>query len=181
VAAELVPVRAAVLTGPRASESDRRPAIHAAIHAALDRPRLWRAAAALSALLLCALLLVCAQGSLTILARAPAAARAGRAAVRTGAGAPPAWERWCTRGSPREDRRRLAFCARVEGRVLAVTHGPAPLEAHVAVLGDFHIVIVRLPEGAETPAPGTRVVAIGPLFRARDGQREVQAFRFEAT
>jgi hypothetical protein len=144
----------------------------AVLHAALDRPRLWRAAAALSALLLCALLLACAQGSLTIVTRPPAAVRAA---------ASPAWERWCTRGSAREDRRRLAFCARVEGRVLAATHGPAPGEAHVAVLADFHVVIVRLPDGATTPARGTPIAAIGPLFRARDGQREVQAFRFEAT
>jgi hypothetical protein len=134
---------------------------------------LWRVTAALSALLLGALLLACAQGSLTIIARPPAANGTGAAAV-------PSWERWCTSGIPREDRRRLAFCARVEGRVLAATHGPGPLEAHVAVLGDFHLVIVRLPDGAATPARGTRVVAIGPLFRARDGQREVQAFRFEA-
>ncbi len=141
----------------------------AALRAALDRPRLWRAAAALSALLLCALLLACAQGSLTILARPPTAARAA---------ALPAWERWCARGSAREDRRRLAYCARVEGRVLAATHGPAPGETHVAVLGDFQLIIVRLPDGAATPARGARVLAIGPLLRARDGQREIQAFRF---
>lgn len=142
------------------------------MRAALDRPRLWRVTAALSALLLCAVVLACAQGSLSIIVHRPAATGRGAAG--------PAWVRWCTRGSARRDRRRLAFCARVEGRVLATTHGPAPGEAHVAVLGDFHIVIVRLPGGAATPAQGTRVVAIGPLFRARDGQREVQAFRFDA-
>jgi hypothetical protein len=145
------------------------------MRAALERPRLWRATAALSALLLCGLVLVCAQGSLTIIARRPTVARQDSAA------AAPSWTRWCTRGKAREDRRRLAFCARVVGRVLASTHGPAPGEAHLAVLGDFHLVIVRLPDYAATPAPGTHIVAIGPLFRARDGQREVQAFRFEAT
>jgi hypothetical protein len=144
----------------------------AAMRAALDRPRLWRASAALAALLLGALLLACAQGSLTVIAARPRTTQ--------NAAASPAWERWCTRGEAREDRRRLAFCARVEGHVLAVTHGPAPGETHLAVLGDFHLVIVRLPEGLATPARGTRVTAIGPLFRSRDGQREVQAFWFHA-
>jgi hypothetical protein len=148
-----------------------------AVCAALDRPRLWRASAALSALLLGALLLACAQGSLTVIAARPAVARPSRAPA---AGALPSWERWCTHGEPREDRRRLAFCARVEGRVLDATHGPAPGEAHVAVLGDFQLVLVRLPDWVATPARGTRVTAIGPLFRARDGQREVQAFWFAA-
>jgi hypothetical protein len=32
------------------------------VRAVLDRPRLWRVTAALSALLLCGLLLVCSQG-----------------------------------------------------------------------------------------------------------------------
>lgn len=41
------------------------------------------------------------------------------------------WERWCTAGQAREDRRRLAFCARVDGLVLSCTHGPGPGEAHV--------------------------------------------------
>jgi hypothetical protein len=145
----------------------------AAVRAALDRPRLWRASAALSALLLGVLLLACAQGSLTVIAARPSTATQDAAAS-------PSWERWCTRGEAREDRRRLAFCARVEGRVLAATHGPAPGETHLAVLGDFHLVIVRLPEDVATPARGTRITAVGPLFRSRDGQREVQAFWFDA-
>jgi hypothetical protein len=127
----------------------------------------------MSALLLCGLVLLCSQGSLTIIAHKPGA-------DRQGAGAPPSWTYWCTRGVPREERERLAFCARVEGRVILSTHGPALGEAHVAVISDFHIVLVRLPEWEATPARGARVVVIGPLFRARDGQREIQAFRFEA-
>jgi hypothetical protein len=142
------------------------------VRAALDRPRLWRVTAALSTLLLCGVLLVCAQGSLTIIARLPAAAGQGAAA-------PPPWVRWCAGGSPREDRKRLAFCARVDGRVIASTHGPGPHEAHLAVISDFHLVIVRLPEGAPKPTLGAHIVAIGPLFRARDGQRELQAFRVD--
>jgi hypothetical protein len=65
--------------------------------------------------------------------------------------------------------------------VLDSTHGPAPEEAHVAVISDFHIVVIRLPNWEATPSLGTNVVAIGPLFRARDGQQEVQAFRFQKT
>jgi hypothetical protein len=65
--------------------------------------------------------------------------------------------------------------------VITSTHGPAEDEAHVALISDFHIVLVRLPNWEATPKKGANVVAIGPLFRARDGQREVQAFRFEKT
>jgi hypothetical protein len=141
------------------------------IWAVFDRPRLWLLTAALSALLLLGLVLLCAQGSLTIVSQRPTAARL-RAAE-------PSWMYWCTRGKPRQERKRLAFCARVDGRVIASTHGPNPTEVHIAVISDFHLVIVRLPDGTATPARGVQVVAIGPLFRARNGQREVQAFRFD--
>ena len=143
------------------------------LRAVLDRPRLWRVTAALSGVLLCGLVVLCAQGSLTIIAHKPATdtQRAGL----------PAWEHWCTKGEPREDRRRLAFCARVEGRVLSSTHGPNADEAHIAVIGDFHLVVVRLPDWEAIPSRGAQIVAIGPLFRARDGQREVQAFWYRKT
>ena len=118
-------------------------------------------------------MLVCAQGSLTIIAHRPAAH--GRDAAL------PVWEPWCTRGVPRKERERLAFCARVEGRVLASTHGPKPDESHIAVISDFQVVVVRLPNWEATPARGTNIIAIGPLFRARDGQREVQAFNYRTT
>jgi hypothetical protein len=146
-------------------------ALALALRRALDRPKLWRLTAVLAALLLGIVVLACAAGSLTVLARRPATD--GR-----GAAAGPSWVRWCTQGMPREDRVRLAFCARVEGRVIGSTHGPAAGEAHLAVLADFHLVIVRLPDWTGTPPWGSQVVAIGPLFRARDGQREIQAFRF---
>jgi hypothetical protein len=61
--------------------------------------------------------------------------------------------------------------------VLTSSHGPAAGETHVAVVGDFHLTLVRLPDGAATPSIGTRLIAVGPLVRARDGQRELQAFR----
>jgi hypothetical protein len=141
------------------------------MRAALDHPRLWRVTAVLSALLLGALVFICSRGSLAVIAVRPA--------TTAQAAALPAWEPWCTRGVPRKERLRLAFCARVEGRVLTSTHGPNPGEAHVAVISDFHVVVIRLHNWETTPKRGTNVIAIGPLFRARDGQREVQAFRFQ--
>jgi hypothetical protein len=144
------------------------------VHAALDRPRLWRFTAALSALLLCGLMFICAQGSLRIIARNPTGGSLKAASL-------PSWEPWCTRGVPRTERKRLAFCARVEGRVLTSTHGPKRGEAHLALISDFHVVLVRLPIGEVTPKRGANIVAVGPLFRARDGQREVQAFWYHAT
>jgi len=143
------------------------------MRAALDHPRLWRVTALLAALLLGVLVFVCARGSLAVIATRPA--------TSAQAAALPSWAPWCTRGVPRKERLRLAFCARVEGRVLESTHGPTAGETHVAVISDFHIVVVRLPEWEATPQRGTNVVAIGPLFRARDGQQEVQAFRFQTT
>jgi hypothetical protein len=140
------------------------------IRVALDRPRLWRATAALSAVLLGGLLVAAAQGSISVIAHRPPA---------TLVAATPAWDRWCASGHVRRDRRRLAFCARVDGLVVASTHGPGVGEVHVAVVCHFHLVIVLLPNGAATPPFGARLVAVGPLLRARDGQREVQAFRVQ--
>ena len=47
------------------------------------------------------------------------------------------------------------------------------------MISDFHIVLVRLPDWEATPTMGANIVAVGPLFRARDGQREVQAFWYD--
>lgn len=138
------------------------------MRAALDRPRLWRVTTGLAALLLCALIVVAAQGSIRVIAH-----RSAAAPVSDGEN----WQRWCTRGQVRDDRIRLAYCARVDGVVLASTRGPGPHETHVAVVGGFHLTIVRLPDGAPTLPRGSRLIAVGPLVRARDGQREVQAFR----
>jgi hypothetical protein len=65
--------------------------------------------------------------------------------------------------------------------VISSTHGPTADEAHIAVISDFHLVIVRLPNWEATPKRGAKIVAIGPLFRARDGQHEIQAFRYKTT
>jgi hypothetical protein len=138
------------------------------LRVALDRPSLWRVTAALAALLLCGLLIGAAQGSIDVLARRPAGGL-----PRGGV----SWQHWCNDGQVRDDRVRLAYCARINGLVLASTHGPGPQENHVVVVGDFHLTVVRLPDGAPTPSVGTRLIAVGPLVRARNGQREVQAFR----
>jgi hypothetical protein len=148
----------------------RRTARHRShrLRAALDRPRLWRVTAALAALLLAAITCFAAQGSVTVIARARAGGDLG-------------WARWCTRGQVRLDRRRIAYCARVDGLVLATSRGPDPGEIHLAVVGGFHLTIVRLPNRSRDPGIGARVTAVGPLLRARDGQREVQAFHWEST
>jgi hypothetical protein len=137
------------------------------IRRALHRPRLWRATAALSALLFGGLLVAAAQGSISVIARRPPA---------PGGSAAPPWERSCASGQVRQDRRRLAYCARADGLVLTSTHGPGLREVHVAIICDFHLVIVRLPDGSATPSFGARLVVVGPLLRARNGQRELQAF-----
>jgi hypothetical protein len=137
------------------------------VGAALNRPRLWRITAMVSALLLCGLLVGAAQGSITVLGQRPAPVTSTRE---------PSWERRCADGQARWDRQRLAYCARVDGIVVATTHGPGPGEVHVAVVGGFHLTLVRLADGSHAPSFGSRVVAVGPLVRARNGQREVQAF-----
>jgi hypothetical protein len=91
-----------------------------------------------------------------------------------------AWTRSCAGGEVRVDRQRLAFCARAEGLVIATTHGPSPGEEHLALICDFRLVIVLVPDGMAAPSLGSRVVAIGPLLRARDGERELQAYRLAA-
>ncbi len=148
------------------------------MRAALDHPRLWRATAVLAALLLGGLLFVCAQGSLAVIAARPA--------TPVQAAALPSWAPWCTRGVPRKERLRLAFCARVEGRVLDATHGPNPDEAHVAVISDFHLILIRLPNWEATPlngherrgdrpaVPRPRRPARGPGLPIRNGVRWFQ-------
>ncbi|MFL5862986.1 MAG: hypothetical protein ACJ780_19795 [Solirubrobacteraceae bacterium] len=153
-------VTAATPTGPRSLER---------IRVAFNR--LWQLTAALATLLLCGLLVGAAQGSIQVIAHRPHVTSGGR----------DSWARWCLARHARADRTRLAFCARVNGRVVYSIRGPNPGEAHVAVVGGFHLTVVKLPRYAEVPSIGSRLVAIGPLLRARNGQREVQAFRVQRT
>jgi hypothetical protein len=127
----------------------------------LHRPRLWRATAALSAVLLAGLLALAVPGAIS---------------VRRSAAAAPAWARPCVGRPARADRPRVAFCARVAGRVVAVRHGPNAGETHLALVSRLHLFVVLLPDGARAPGPGSRLTAVGPLVRARNGLREVQAF-----
>lgn len=119
----------------------------------------------------CGLLIGAAQGSVTVIKTAPSASRAS---------AEPGWEHWCSTGHARTDRQRLAWCARVQGRVVWTTRGPSPGELHLAVIGGFHLTIVRMPYRTHHPSVGSALTAVGPLVRARDGQREVQAFMVRA-
>jgi hypothetical protein len=48
-------------------------------------------------------------------------------------------------------------------------------ETHLLVVGGFHIVIVELPDAARRLGWGSHIIAVGPLLRARNGQRELQA------
>jgi hypothetical protein len=126
----------------------------------------WPAAAVLAGLALGGLLALAGPGSIEILQRDPAAGS------RLSAGTP-AWSRLCYRHPPRLGHPHLAFCARVEGRV--IYSDVESRETHLLVLGGFHIVIVELSARARRPGWGSHIVAVGPLLRARDGQREVQA------
>lgn len=151
---------------PRARHDRRGPIARTRI--GTDRPRLWRVTAALAALVLIITVVLAAQGSLTVLANRPSAGAAGQRS----------WERWCGNGLVRMDRVHVAYCARVEGIVLRRTFGPSKAESHLAVIGDFHLLVVRLDTGRKgVPGIGARVIAIGPMVRARNGQLEIQAFR----
>jgi hypothetical protein len=83
----------------------------------------------------------------------------------------------CFGFSPKLDHAELAFCARVDGRVVYSQLESG--ETHVLVIGDFHIVLVELPAGIRRPGWGLRIAAVGPLLRARNGQRELQAIRVD--
>jgi hypothetical protein len=82
--------------------------------------------------------------------------------------------RVCARHAPRSDRVLLARCARIRGRVLWTSdHGG---DVHAAVVARWHLFVVKLPDGGRPPARLAHVVVTGPLVRARNGLREVEAF-----
>lgn len=105
-------------------------------------------------------------GSIQILRHAPGSREASRSPT-------PAWSRACSGRAARLGHPQLAFCARFDGRVIFsdVESG----ETHLLAVGGFHIVVVELPPGTRGPGLGSRIVAVGPLLRARNGQREIQA------
>jgi hypothetical protein len=123
----------------------------------------WRVAAAGAALLLAACLAVAAPGSIERY-DGPSGS-ADRAAT---------WARDCLQHRPRPDRALISRCSRVEGRVLYVKREPA--ETHLAVIARLHLFVVKLGRDAQSPPIGSTVGVVGPLVRARNGLREVQAF-----
>jgi hypothetical protein len=134
--------------------------------------RLWRAVAVLSAALLCALLFLLGPGSMVVLRTVP---------IR-GIDALAAWTRPCVVDTPPTDiAGRVAFCARLDGRVLAHVSASdsGDGERHVLVAGAFHVTLVELHGAMRTPPIGSTVVAIGPLQRASLGLREMIALKLQ--
>ena len=80
----------------------------------------------------------------------------------------------CDEHHAREDRVRLARCARVHGRVLWVRRNAG--EVHLMLIARLHLFVVKLAPGTAAPGVGSALTATGPLLRASNGMREVQAF-----
>jgi len=91
----------------------------------------------------------------------------------------PPWSEPCFSHAPRHDRALLARCARATGFVTYVRRRGAHTapEVHFALVGRFGALIVKLdnPLHLETPGIGSRVTVIGPLVRAQNGMREIEA------
>jgi hypothetical protein len=47
---------------------------------------------------------------------------------------------------------------------------------HLALIARLHVFVVKLAPGMPSPVVGAAMTATGPLVRARNGFREVQAF-----
>ena len=98
----------------------------------------------------------------------------------TSARAAPEWSAPCFRHEPRPDRVLLSRCARATGVVAHVrAQGSGEsAEVHFALLGRFGALIVKLgdPAALATPSVGSRVTVVGPLVRASNDMREIQAW-----
>jgi hypothetical protein len=92
----------------------------------------------------------------------------------------PTWVQPCMVTPPREDRLLLSRCSRVRGRVLFVRSESAGREApetHFALTARLHLFVVKLDPDMPTPDLGATVAVVGPLVRARNGLREIEARR----
>jgi hypothetical protein len=93
--------------------------------------------------------------------------------------APPDWSSPCFSKEPRHDRVLLAPCARATGFVTYVRAKghQGGREVHFALVGRFGALIVKLdnPFHLPTPGIGSRVTVVGPLVRAQNGMREIEA------
>jgi hypothetical protein len=108
------------------------------------------------------------------IALAGAVALQGSVRIDPGGAPHAAWSRLCDGRAARPDRVLLARCARVHGRVLWVRRRPR--EVHLALIARLHVFVVKLAPGMPSPGVGAALTATGPLVRARNGFREVQAF-----
>jgi hypothetical protein len=131
---------------------------------------LWRTTAALAAVALCSLLFLAGPGSIQVIRPMPSVAPARL----------PAWARPCVidTGSL-QGAVQLAYCARVQGRVIADMGRGGDGERHVLVTGAFHVTLVELHRGMRVPAWGSRITAVGPLQRASYGVRELIALALD--
>jgi len=108
---------------------------------------------------------------------------AGRGSVET-AGASASWAKPCRERPARTDRKLVAACARLHGRVLWVRRQGlgASSKAEFIVLAGFRPYVVKLsPVAADRRLPGIGhdVTVIGPMVASRSGLREVQDFAEE--
>ena len=100
--------------------------------------------------------------------------------ARTASDGAPEWSAPCFLHEPRSDRPLLSRCARVTGVVARVRarRSSGFEEVHFALVGRFGVLIVKLgdPRALDTPGVGSRVTAVGPLVRAQNNMREVEAW-----
>jgi hypothetical protein len=138
------------------------------LRAPTRRPKRWRVAAVIAGLALAGLLFLVAPGSMQILHVQPTSLTTRL----------PSWSRPCIVDTPPAGATNtLAFCARIQGRVVGIVTKASSDdgERHVLVTGDFHVTLVELREDMPTPALGSMVTAVGPLQKAGFGLREMIA------
>jgi hypothetical protein len=128
----------------------------------------WRAVGISAVVTLAAMLAVIGPGSMQELRTVP----------MSGVDSLPDWTRPCVIDTPPVSAAgRLAFCARLRGRVVAdlpaFTSGDR--QRHVVVAGDFHVTLVELGPSMRTPRLGSTVAVAGPLQRGGAGLREMIA------
>jgi hypothetical protein len=95
----------------------------------------------------------------------------------------PSWAKPCWTAQPRQDRRLLARCARLRGRVLWVRRqgiGPES-KAEMVLAAHFGVVLAKMKPYTDRHVPGIGqyVTIVGPLVRSKTGLREVQFFAQE--
>jgi hypothetical protein len=92
----------------------------------------------------------------------------------------PTWAKACWNEKPRGDRKLLARCARVSGRVLWVRRQgfDQSSKAEMVIASGFGLVMSKMSPyvGRHVPAVGHYVHIVGPLVKSKTGLREVQFF-----